>query len=132
MVNTLKKRNQVKGEATLPPVPGSVEKADERIKYDMQSITGARRRWIDIKVAIHVMKLALKNYRSVSKSIRVLKSLYLLKKQVLGGIQTKIIKVGGKYYHYLYAPGYPSRIFDRYIEAEFHRVLPLRKNANAL
>ena len=98
----------------------------------MQIIKGWKRKWIDIKVGLHIFLLAIKNYSSPIKSVKVLKALYLLKKSILGGIQTKIVKVNGKYYHYLYAPGYPSKAFDNYIEGEFHRIIPLKKKTNIL
>lgn len=98
----------------------------------MQILKGWRRKWIDIRAGLHIIMLAIKNYGSLHHAIKVVKALYHLKKSVLGGIQTKIIKLNGKYYHYLYAPGYPSKAFDNYIEAEFHRILPLKKKTNKL
>ena len=100
--------------------------------YDMQMIKGWKRKWVDVVVGLHILKLAIKNYGSVIKPLKVIKALYLLKKSILGGIQTKIIKVSGKYYHYLYGPGYPSQAFDNYIEAEFNRIIPIKKKTNSL
>ncbi len=102
------------------------------IRYNMQILKGWKRKWVDIIVGLHILKLAIINYGSIIKSVKILNALYLLKKSVLGGIQTKIIKVDGKYYHYLYAPGYPSRAFDDYIEGEFHRISPIKKKTNVL
>jgi MoaA/NifB/PqqE/SkfB family radical SAM enzyme len=99
---------------------------------EMRMLRGWKRKWIDFKAGLHILQIAIRNYGTLYQSIKVVKALYLLKKSVLGGIQTKIIKLNGQYYHYLYAPGYPSRAFDRYIEAEFHRILPIRKKTNKL
>ncbi|MES2649201.1 MAG: radical SAM protein [Bacteroidota bacterium] len=100
--------------------------------YDMQIVTGIQRRFIDAKVGFHILRLAIKNYRSLSRSVKVLKALLSFKKSVLGRIETKLIKVGGKFYHTIYAPGYPSKNFDSYIESEFNRVEPLEKKTKAL
>ncbi len=110
---------------------GNIENKNS-IQYDMQMIKGWKRKWIDVVVGLHILKLAIKNYGSIIKSLKVIKALYLLKKSILGGIQTKIIKVNRKYYHYLYAPGYPSQAFDNYIEAELNRIIPLKKKTNTL
>ena len=109
--------------------PGGRDKA---FNSDMQILKGWSRKWIDIKAGLHILRLAIRNYRSLRKSIKVIKGLYKLKESILGGIQTKIVKLNGKYYHYLYAPAYPSEAFDNYIEAEFHRILPLKQKTNDL
>lgn len=100
--------------------------------YDMQIVKGWKRKLIDIKVAIHIFKLATRNYRSWRVSWKVLRELYKLKQSLLAGMETKIIKINGKYHHYLYAPGYPSKAFDNYIEGEFNRILRLRKRQTRL
>jgi len=100
--------------------------------YNMKIVTGIQRRLIDAAVAFHILKLAIKNYRSVKKSLKVIKALYLFKEAILGGIETKLVKLNGKFFHSIYAPGYPSKNFDDYIEAEFNRIEPLHKKTNDL
>jgi MoaA/NifB/PqqE/SkfB family radical SAM enzyme len=114
--------------------PHSLLLNDRTIEFhsEMRILKGWERKWVDLKAGLHIFMLAIKNYGSLSKSIRVIKTLYHLKKSILGGIQTKIVKLEGKYYHYLYAPCYPSKAFDKYIEGEFHRILPLKKKTNNL
>jgi hypothetical protein len=85
--------------------------------YDMKILKGWSGKRVDIKAGIHIFKLAMVNYGSLIKSVKVLKALYLLKKSVLGGIQTKIVRLNGKYYHYLYAPGYPSKALTIILKA---------------
>ncbi len=128
-INILQKKtaDDVPGPVSLP-----VFEEKKEFTSAMQILKGWRRKWIDIRAGVHIIKLAIKNYDTLRHSIKVVKALYHLKKSVLGGIQTKIIKLNGKYYHYLYAPGYPSKAFDKYIEAEFHRILPLKKKTNKL
>ena len=110
----------------------SGKKNNSDTRYDMQILKGWRSKWIELKVGLHIFSLAIINYRSVLKSCKVLKALYLFKKSILGSVRTKIVFLNGKYYHSLYAPGYPSKAFDNYIEAEFNRILPIKKKTNAL
>jgi len=98
----------------------------------MRVLNGWERRWVDLRAQLHILRLAIKNYGSLRKSIKVIRQLYHLEKSILGGLQTKIIRLDGKFYHYLYAPGYPSKAFDNYIKAEFHRILPIKKKTNKL
>ena len=123
-------------DTTLPPhkktIHSSVNTNDYHAGYTMQILKGWKSKYIDLKVGLHILSLAIINYRSVSKANKVLKALYLFKKSVLGSIRTKIVFLNGKYYHSLYAPGYPSKAFDNYIEAEFNRILPVKKKTNAL
>ncbi len=95
-------------------------------------LKGWEKCWIELRAGLHIFSLAIRNYGSTSRSVKVLKTLYLFKKSILGGIETKIVKADSKYYHSIYAPGYPSEAFDRYIEAEFHRISPLKKKTNFL
>lgn len=125
-----------KEETLIQPVKKNifspVKKDDHSIAYNMQILKGWKSKYIDLKVGLHIFKLAIINYRSPVKAWKVLKALYLFKKAVLGGIHTKIVAINGKYLHYLYAPGYPSTAFDNYIEAEFNRILPIQKKTNVL
>ena len=108
------------------------KKKDVYRGYDMQILKGWKSKSVEVKVGFHIIYLALINYRSVLQAYKVVKALYLFKKSVLGSARTKIVFLDGKYYHTLYAPGYPSIAFDNYIEAEFNRILPVKKKTNAL
>ena len=108
------------------------KKNDSDTAYNMQILKGWRCKYVDLKVGIHILSLAIINYKSASKTYKVLKALYHFKKSVLGSTRTKIVSLNGKYHHTLYAPGYPSKAFDSYIEAEFNRILPIKKKTNAL
>jgi MoaA/NifB/PqqE/SkfB family radical SAM enzyme len=119
-------------DAAVTSVVNEVNNKNSLHEYDMKILNSREQKWVDIKAGLHILKLAIKNYGSVTKAVKVLKQLYLFKKSVLGGVQTKLIKVNNKYYHSLYAPGYPSKAFDNYIVAEFHRILPVKKKTNIL
>jgi MoaA/NifB/PqqE/SkfB family radical SAM enzyme len=108
------------------------KKKDVFSGYDMQILKGWKSKYVEVKVGFHIFYLALINYRSVLQAYQVVKALYLFKKSVLGSTCTKIVFLNGTYYHTLYAPGYPSPAFDNYIEAEFNRIVPIKKKTNAL
>ena len=129
-VLNINEQSHFRGEQALQPLP--VNGSPAEFHSTMRVLRGWERKWVDLKAGLHIFMLAIRNYGSLGKTITVIKTLYRLKKSVLGGIQTKIVKLEGKYYHYLYAPGYPSKAFDQYIEAEFHRILPIKKKTNIL
>lgn len=112
--------------------PGQRGAAGSRYTYDMKIVTGFQRKWIDITIGFHILMLAIRNYKSFGKALKVVKALYLFKKSVMGDVETKLVKLKGKFYHSCYIPAYPSKKFDQYIEAEFHRIAPLGKETNAL
>ncbi|MEO6961958.1 MAG: radical SAM protein [Puia sp.] len=100
--------------------------------YKIKALKGTGKNWFQLRVSVHLLILALKTYGSVSRSIHVLRRLEKFKKDIIGPGETKIIQAYGKYYHYLYAPGYPSKIFDEYIVAEFNRISPVKRKVNLL
>ncbi|MEJ7741036.1 MAG: radical SAM protein [Chitinophagaceae bacterium] len=104
----------------------------KQIHYNMQILKGWKSNWVDLKVALHIFRLAIMNYRSPGMAFSVCKGLYFFKKSVLGAVKTKIVQINNQYYHSLYAPGYPSKAFDKYIEAEFNRITPITKKTNLL
>ncbi len=113
-------------------IVSSLKSHDGKVAYKMKILKGSKSKYVELKVGLHILRLAINNYRSPVRALKVLRALYLFKKSVLGGIQTKIVAINGKYHHYLYAPGYPSAAFDSYVEAEFNRILPIQKKTNVL
>ena len=100
--------------------------------YKMKILKGWKKKWIDGQVKWHLFILALKTYGSLIRSIEVLKELDRFKKSTIGRSNTKIVQVDKKYYYHLYAPAYPSKIFDEYIKGEFNRIVPINKKAHSL
>lgn len=101
-------------------------------KYKMNVLTGSKKRWIHLWVKCHLFILAFKIYGSVSKSFKILGQLNQIRAATMGPGDLKLIRVNGKYYHHLYAPGFPSKIFDEYIKGELNRIVQINKNANLL
>ncbi len=72
-----------------------------------------------------ILQLVWRMYRRPGQCLRVLKALDASRRAVLGPHRLrKAACVDGRYYYDLYAPGFPSRAFDAYIEAEAARILP--------
>ncbi len=101
-------------------------------RYKMNVLKGSKKSWVNLWVKYHLFILAFKIYGSISRSLKALRQLDVLRQSTMGAGNTKIIEVDGKYYHHLYAPGFPSKIFDEYITGEFNRILPVNKKANFL
>lgn len=82
---------------------------------------------------MHILLLALKDYKSISKAFKVTSQLLLLSKRAYGGNgRRKLFRFGDKYYSDYFMPGYPSKAYDGYIEKKFGNLLPLKKKTNAL
>jgi MoaA/NifB/PqqE/SkfB family radical SAM enzyme len=120
--------------ATARVVKHETIHADDRTgyQYNVKALRGSGKKWFQLRVSYHLLVLALKTYRSLSVSLYVLRRLEMFKKSIIGSGETKIIRANGKYYHYLYAPGYPSKIFDDYIVGEFNRISPVKRKTNLL
>ena len=101
-------------------------------KYKINVLKDSKKKWIHIRVKFHLIVLAFKTYGSITRSLKVLHQLNQIRESTMGPGNIKIIKVDGKYYHHLYAPGFPSKIFDEYIKGEFNRISPVNKKANLL
>ncbi len=101
-------------------------------KTELRFLSPFQQKWINLRAGIHIFRLALQQYRSAAKSLHVLKSLYQLKKDVLGAYNTRIVKINGRYHHYLYAPAFPSTAFDNYIKGEFNRIIPIAGKTHRL
>jgi MoaA/NifB/PqqE/SkfB family radical SAM enzyme len=106
--------------------------ADSNPKYDLKMLKGIHWYWVYSRMKWHLLVLAIQTYGSLRTSIKVLKGLYRFKKLSMGKVDTKIIKINGKYYYHLYSPGYPSMIFDEYIRGEFNHIVPINKKADNL
>ena len=51
------------------------------IEYDMKIVTGIRRRAITITLGLHIFRLALRNYKSLGKAIRVMMTIRAMRRK---------------------------------------------------
>lgn len=96
-------------------------------------VTGFERSWIDIWAKLTILYIALKCYGSLFKALKAARGLMQLKDAINGNKSVRrCIKANGKYYFGLYAAGFPSKVFNRFIQTELNRVLPHGKKVNRL
>ena len=100
--------------------------------YNIKVLKGFEKDCVHLWVKIHLFLLAVKTYGSLSTAIKVLKHFKKIRETTMGPGNLKIISLNGKYYHHLYAPAFPTKIFDNYILGEFNRIRPIRGSANPL
>jgi len=88
-------------------------------------INGWERKWVDLRVKLTFLRIALHCYRSPSMALRVIRKMLAFKQAINGkeGIR-RCVKTSGKYYFSMYIPGYPSPLFNRYIRTELYRIAP--------
>jgi MoaA/NifB/PqqE/SkfB family radical SAM enzyme len=98
--------------------------------YKMRVLKRFEKGLVHLWVKINLFVIALKTYRSISIAASVLRQLQLFQKSTLGPGELKLVYLNGKYYHHLYAPGFPSKIFNEYILGEFNRIRPIHRKAN--
>jgi MoaA/NifB/PqqE/SkfB family radical SAM enzyme len=94
-------------------------------------ISGRKRIWIRLRIRSRITWIIFRNYRSVTKSMRLLSSLLSLRQSALGESKVaKYARVDGRIYMGLYTPGFPSMAFDAFILGELNRILPLDRPVN--
>lgn len=85
-------------------------------------IYGWKRKWLDWRLKIHLMQIALSCYKSWHEAIQVVRSLVRFKQTVNGHKNLRrCARTGSRYYFGPFIPGFPSSCFDRYIRTEFAR-----------
>ncbi len=96
-------------------------------------VTGIKARWITLRMWFRLLKLALREYRSVKNAWKALSSLLVQRKNFTGENDTvKMIKTHGRYYWNMHVPGFPSEIFDRNFLSGLNRAVPVRSFHNRL
>ena len=100
--------------------------------YKIKVLKRFEKDFVHLWVKFHLFLLAIKTYGSLNIAVKVLKQFKKIRESTIGPGNLKIINVNGKYYHHLYAPAFPTKIFDDYILGEFNRIRPIRRSANPL
>lgn len=81
--------------------------------------------WVRRRIKLHLLWLALRQYKSWRKAWKVLKQLQAFKEKMYGADgKRKLVYRNGRYWVSMYLPPFPSENFDRYILTEFNRILP--------
>lgn len=109
--------------------PGSTFK--ENSYPPQEIINGNRQLFIRMRIHAQIILILLRNYRSLSTSIHLLKHLFRFRKSFFG--ESKVMKyahVDGKYYLGMYIPALYSSAFEAFILGEVNRVMPLGQKTN--
>lgn len=96
-------------------------------------INGIKRAWVSWRVKFTILVIALRCYGSLLKAIKASREFTKFKEAIYGKKQTRrCFKKDGKYYFGLYVPGFPSAIFERYIQTELNHLIPHSRPVNGI
>ena len=105
----------------------------EALTFKPPLVRGLHKLFIGILVRLNIVAIAFKHYYSPAKVKLVLSALESLRRKYAGDYSlTKLIKVDGRYYWDMHAPGWPSRAFTTYNEGEMNRIIPFRNTRDYL
>ena len=94
-------------------------------------ISGWRKDHIHLQMIFSLLKIAWECYGNVGDVLRGLEYLRDLRKKFLGDFELKkIVRVDGKYYLYLYNPGWKSDTFKKFIVSQLNDYEPVRQEVN--
>jgi len=89
-------------------------------------IHGARKRVVKVRLWAHIVWLAVRVYRNPLRAGRVLQRMVRERARAQRWVTQKYAHAAGRYFWNLYAPGWPSRAFDNYVQRELDRVEPFQ------
>ena len=94
-------------------------------------ISGRNTFFIRFCIRTRIGWIVFRNYRSIPKSIRLLKELLRFRESALGDSKVmKYVHVDGRYYLGMYIPGFYTEAFKAFILGEVSRIKPLQKPTN--
>ena len=89
-------------------------------------ISGWREKYINTRIIFSLIKIAWDCYRNSGDVLRGLKYLLELRGKFLGDFKLKkIALVDGKYYRYLYGPGWKGDIFNKFMVSQLNDFKPV-------
>jgi len=94
-------------------------------------VHGWRKRVVKARLWLRILRIAFTSYRSPTRAWRVLARMRAERGKVQRWSTQKYAAASGRYFWNLYAPGFPSPAFDRYIAHELDRVEPFRGSSPA-
>jgi MoaA/NifB/PqqE/SkfB family radical SAM enzyme len=89
-------------------------------------VHGARKRVVKTLLWMRIVWLAIRSYRNPLRAWRVLNRMVAERTRAQRWVTQKYAHASGRYFWNLYAPGWPSRAFDGYVQRELDRVDPFR------
>ncbi len=104
----------------FPSEKGSLSIEQIQYKNDLQ-LGKLHRRFIWAMIKLKIFYLVCITLRSPALIIKTYRRLISLRTYVWGGQLNKLYKISGKYYYSQYAPGWPSKLYDKLIISELKR-----------
>ncbi|NNF02450.1 MAG: radical SAM protein [Bacteroidia bacterium] len=106
---------------------------DTKPVYAPPLVKGIEYFFVGFLMRMHVILIAIRSLKDLSKIHYVISELIKLRKAYSGDFEiSKLFKVDGKYYWDKNVPAWPSRAFVIYNESEINRIVPFRKNSDYL
>jgi MoaA/NifB/PqqE/SkfB family radical SAM enzyme len=110
-----------------PAAMHQASRADARLALPPSPMVGGvRRTVVAVLLWSRVVWLALRLYQLPSRAAMALLRLRATRRCIAPRRQ-KLAFASGRYFWDLYAPGWPSPAFDRYVEGELERLVPVRR-----
>jgi len=95
-------------------------------------VVGVRKSIVKGLIWGRIIWLALRAYRNPRQTTVALRRLLAQRAKTQRWTTGKFVHAGGRYFWHLYAPGFPSRAFDAFVERELDRVESFRDAPPAL
>jgi len=97
----------------------------------LEILSGRRSFLIRLRIRVRIVRIIFHNYRSISLSVKILRSLLRFRQSALGENKVmKYVHVNGKYFLGLYIPSFNSKAFEAFILGEVNRIFPTGKSSN--
>jgi len=102
-------------------------------QHSTSMVTGIRQELIILRLKARILWLALAEFRSVRKTMKVFGDIFRFKNQFAGDARAKkLVKSSGIYYWQMHVPGFPSQAFDNHILGLINRFAPVTSFHNQL
>ncbi len=94
-------------------------------------LSGWRKTYINIQIIFSIIKIARECYKDAGDVLGGLKYLISLRKKFIGDFNIKkIAQIDGKYYRFLYGPGWKSDTFKKFIISQLNDFKPVGQDYN--
>ena len=102
------------------------KKSEESTSPRSTIISGWRKNYINIRIIFSIIKIARECYKNPVDVVKGLKYLISLRKKFIGDFRIrKIAQVDGKYYRFLYGPGWNSDTFKKFMISQLNDYKPV-------
>ncbi|MCM4159930.1 radical SAM protein [Antarcticibacterium flavum] len=92
-------------------------------------ISGWRNDYINLRIIFSIIKIARECYKDPVDVLSGLKYLIILRKKFVGDFKLrKTVQVDGKYYRYLYGPGWRSNTFKKFMISQLNDFKPVKQD----